>query len=69
MSRLDEIKKCHDLVENFFEGEPEKAKLWFSLPNPNLGGLTPNWMVEHGKVKKLLSFIKSSLASNKGEDQ
>lgn len=57
------MKELHRLVEGFFK-DPEKTRLWFKLPNPLLGDLSPNKMIRLGRYKKLLKFVKQSLADN-----
>lgn len=52
------------LVEEFFEGNHAKTTLWFSSPNPLLGGMTPYQMVQLGRGAKLLKFVKQQLAEN-----
>ena len=59
--------ECGKLVTGFFEGDYEKAKLWFDAPNSLLGGMKPNDMIELGREKKLLKFIKTCLAENERE--
>lgn len=53
-----------ELVSGFFEGNSAKVALWFSSPNPLLGGLAPNTMIAMGRGEKLLRFIKQQLAEN-----
>lgn len=44
------------LNEHF--GSREKSILWLNSPNPNLGGLKPIEMINYGRVKQLIKFIK-----------
>jgi hypothetical protein len=48
-------------VKNFFDGDTEKAWIWFQSPNVGLGGITPIEMIKRGRVAKLKSFIDSRL--------
>jgi hypothetical protein len=48
------------LVANHFR-DWSKAKLWFETPNPQLGNVSPNKMIELGRTEKLKEFIESSL--------
>jgi len=57
---MSDQKKARDLVLKFFEGDEEKTNLWFRLDNANLGGMSPNQMIEVGRIKKLLKFIKNA---------
>lgn len=42
----------------------EKADLWWSLKNPNLGNLSPNFMVQCGREEKLLQWISYTKTEN-----
>lgn len=44
-------------VLEFFDGDQEKTTLWFSHPNPLLGGLSPNSLISIGKADKVWSFV------------
>jgi hypothetical protein len=60
-----------DLLELVMEGmkwDKKKAQLWFNIPNPLLGEVTPNaYEMMRGK-EKLLKFIKNRLSENKPND-
>lgn len=58
----EELKK--ELIE-FFNGDIEKFVLWFKLPNPHLGNVSPVTMIMTDKEKRLREFIKNSLGKNK----
>lgn len=45
------------LVNNFFDNY-EQTYLWMKTDNPLLGGVSPMDMVENGKSKRLLEFVK-----------
>ena len=51
-------------VANFFKGNIDKTMLWFQLPNPMLGNISPRDMIRLGRFKKLDKFIKSALDEN-----
>lgn len=53
-----------NLVGDYFEGDVEKTCLWFTLPNPELGEMTPRDMIRVGRYKKLLRFVLNSLQDN-----
>lgn len=38
----------------------EKAKLWWKTKNPHLGGMSPDYMLQVGREKKLLQWIEAS---------
>lgn len=52
-----------NLVGNFF-GDGDKGLLWFQIPNPLLGNLTPRNMIRVGRFKKLFRLIKAALEEN-----
>lgn len=58
------VQECYRLVREFFENEPEKVTPWFCSPNPFLGGVSPNEMIQAGREERLLRFIKSSILEN-----
>ena len=53
-----------ELVAQFFK-DANKAVLWFKIPNPMLGNVTPRDMIRVGRFKKLFSIIQNSLNDNK----
>ncbi len=61
--RLTEWATALNLVAEFFN-DPEKAVLWFTIPNPMLGDITPRDMIRVGRFKKLLKFIQTALSEN-----
>ena len=42
-----------------------KAWLWFQIPNPMLGGVTPYYMIKIGREAKLYKIITQALEENK----
>lgn len=64
MDDRDLILESYEMVVDFFVGDEEKANDWFDLPNPLLGGLTPNEMIETGQVEKLHKFILTQIEEN-----
>lgn len=48
-------------VLEFFKGDEEKAHLWFSTPNPQLGGVSPDAMIFLDRDEKLYQFIDNEL--------
>ena len=61
--RLTEIASIIELVGNFFNGDLDKTIMWFRLPNPVFGGISPRNMIRYGRYKKLLTFVTKSLDS------
>ena len=61
--RLTEWAIALNLVANFFKDQ-EKTILWFGIPNPLLGGISPKDMIRVGRFKKLLNFIQTALDEN-----
>jgi hypothetical protein len=55
--RLREIANIANLVAEFFGGNATKVGLWFELPNPVLGNLSPRTMLRVGRYKRLLNFV------------
>src|ERR1043166_1415219 len=62
--RLTEWATALNLVYGFFK-DKDKTILWFSIPNPLLGDMTPRDMIRVGRFKKLLNFIQTALEENK----
>ncbi|HEU4604509.1 MAG TPA: hypothetical protein VFS24_21220 [Steroidobacteraceae bacterium] len=55
--RLREIANIANLVAEFFEGDAHKVALWFELPNPSLGNVSPRTMIRGDRYKRLLNFV------------
>ena len=62
--RLWEWAGLFNLVAGHFSGDSQKTYLWFTVPNPLLGEISPKDMIRVGRYKKLLSFVMNSLADN-----
>ena len=54
-----------NLVASHFKGDSNKTALWFTIPNPLLGNVTPRDMIRFGRYKKLFQFISNATAENK----
>jgi len=54
-----------NLVAEFFDGDTKKTVLWFTLPNPSLGNITPRDMIRFGRSKRLMKFVVNALAENR----
>lgn len=61
--RLEVATIC-ELVAEFFEADKNKTSLWFNLPNPALGGISPKEMIRIGQHEKLRKAIVSMLEGN-----
>lgn len=55
--RLRELANIANLVAEFFNGDVHKVGLWFELPNPLLGNVSPRAMIRAGRYKRLLNFV------------
>ncbi len=55
--RLEQIANICALVAEYFGGDIEKTALWFKMPNPMLGDLSPRDMIRYGRYKRLMKFI------------
>ena len=44
-------------IIDFFDGDEEKAKKWFSLKNPAFGDISPDEMIKLGRHEKLKEWI------------
>jgi hypothetical protein len=63
--RLSEWANLFNLVAGYFNGDPRKTALWFKMPNPLLGEISPRDMIRIGRYKKLISFVLNSLNENR----
>jgi hypothetical protein len=62
--RIVEWANLLQLVAEHFK-DTEKTLLWFRMPNPLLGNVSPRDMIRYGRYKKLLKFVYEALAQNK----
>jgi len=60
---LREVGTTIVLVMEFFK-DPQKTKLWFETPNPQLGGIAPSDMIKLGRTRKLLAFVQTAVQEN-----
>lgn len=63
--RFREWANLLNLVAEFFEGDVRKTVLWFTLPNPMLGNVSPRDMIRFGRYKRLSKFIANALSENR----
>jgi hypothetical protein len=64
-----ELEQLCEQVVGFFEGDVNRAALWFRLPNPLLGDLSPRDMIRYGRYAKLQQFVTEALAENAVAEQ
>jgi hypothetical protein len=64
IERLREWAIALNLVAEYF-GDQQKTILWFDVPNPLLGNISPRDMIKLGRFKKLRDFIQTALDENK----
>lgn len=57
-------QKIYKKILDYFEGNKQKADLWFRTPNHCLGDVKPIDMIMVGRIKKLEQFIDSALEGN-----
>ena len=55
------VLDCYEMVLEFFEGDREKAELWFETPNPSFGGTTPDILIYMGRVDVLKKWIEAAI--------
>jgi hypothetical protein len=55
--RLREIANIANLVAEYFGGDERKVALWFELPNPMLGNVSPRTMIRGNRYRRLLNFV------------
>jgi len=55
------VAETIELVHGFFHGDEAKTKLWFSTPNPQLGGMIPLALIHLRRATELLAFVKELL--------
>lgn len=67
--RLEQIANCCLLVAEHFDGNAEKASLWFKTPNPMLGNVSPRDMIRFGRFAKLQRFVVGALTEGEPREQ
>ena len=61
--RIAEWAAAINLVASFFK-DADKTQLWFQVPNPHLGNMSPKEMIKLGRFKKLHKYILSAIEDN-----
>jgi hypothetical protein len=64
--RLREIANIANLVAEYFDGDASKVSLWFALPNPLLGHVSPTTMIRGNRCRRLLSFVLEAREAEAG---
>lgn len=62
--RIEEWANLLELVAQHFQ-DTDKTFLWFKMPNPMLGNVSPRDMIRFGRSKKLLKLILHTLGESK----
>lgn len=60
----DELAVLCEQVVGYFDGDVAKTALWFRLPNPLLGDVSPCDMIRYGRYARLREFVVEALADN-----
>lgn len=63
-TRDPRIRHLLAYLDGFF-GDPKITMSWMNCKNPLLGNLTPKWMIENGRMDKLIEFVEIQLSDNK----
>ncbi len=58
--RLEQIANVANRVTALFDGDVQKAALWFRTPNPMLGEVTPRDMLRMNRFKRLAKFVSEA---------
>lgn len=51
-------------VNIYYNGDLEKAAIWFRTENKLLGGPSPDFLIQCGRARKLWNFIEAALKAN-----
>lgn len=60
----DELNLLCEQLVGFFEGDVAKAKLWFRLPDPLLGDVSPRDTIRYERYSKLQEFVTEAIVEN-----
>src|SRR5450755_615782 len=55
--RLMQIASICELVAQHFDGDARRTALWFSVPNPLLGNISPRDMIRLGRYHKVVRLV------------
>lgn len=59
--RLTELAEAMEKVAIIMEGDHDKTRLWFKVPNPNLGGNSPRGLILLKRTSVLFDFITAAI--------
>jgi len=59
-ARLEETANIANRIAALFDGDVEKAALWFRTSNPMLGNVTPRDMLRLGRFHRLAKFVSEA---------
>jgi uncharacterized protein (DUF2384 family) len=65
---LANVANICNLVSQFFNDDV-KTKLWFQIPNPMLGNISPRDMIRIGRYNKLLCFVTQAMEQGAGHGE
>lgn len=60
--RLTDLAEAMEMVALLMKGDSDKTRLWFKVPNPNLGGNSPRSLILLKRSSVLFDFIGSAIA-------
>ena len=55
--RLMQIASVCELVAQHFNGDARRTALWFTVPNPLLGNVSPRDMIRLGRYQKVVRLL------------
>jgi uncharacterized protein (DUF2384 family) len=58
--RFEEIANIANRVAELFDGDLNKASLWFRTANPMLGDISPRDMLRMNRFKRLAKFVSEA---------
>lgn len=64
-ARLEEVGNCMNLIVQVFDGDVDKAVVWFKTRNPLLGDVAPRDMIRLGRYEGLRKFIASAMVEGR----
>lgn len=65
--RIEQWANLMELVAEHFR-DAEKTLLWFKMPNPMLGNVSPRDMIRYGRYKKLYKFVIQALQAGQKQE-
>jgi uncharacterized protein (DUF2384 family) len=59
--RLNDLAETMEKVAILMKGDKDKTRLWFKVPNPNLGGNSPRSLIILKRTAILTDFINAAM--------